>query len=544
LFLSFFIIYDFVVDFLVAHNYSLANAPVLIFWLSSLTSILLIKKTKLLTAKLLSTFLPPLITLSYIFLDNVTCGHFLWQPIALIGFAIVPVLVFDYKKEKTLLFISTIINLLYIIFYERILSMGVNSYHVNLYHELNTNPFIYKSVQLAIFSFLFTIIYYSIKINNHQQLINERIYKTLLRERDTYASLNAEMQAQRNAINESASLVITDEKGDIQFTNNNFCITTGYSNKELIGKNPRILNSGYHDDTFFRDLWKTIKSGKVWRGEIRNKRKDNSYYWLDTAIAPIFNRSNNQKGYLAIRFDCTKRKEYEEELEKLNKSNKNLIYSVAHDLKGPFMNFQSLLSLNNLCLLTKEEGEKIINQLIRDSNYSLKLLEELLMAGRMENPNYVLPKKKVNLNKFLKKLIRQFDEQAKNKHLIIKSDFQENIPSIEINEDKFNRAIRNLLSNALKFTPEKGQILMKTKLKSNNKILISISDSGIGIAKENQKYIFDRFTKYSKPGLNGEKSSGLGLWIVQRIIELHDGEISVKSEVNTGTTFTVILPVK
>jgi PAS domain S-box-containing protein len=352
------------------------------------------------------------------------------------------------------------------------------------------------------------------------------------------------MQAQRNAINESASLVITDEKGDIQFTNNNFCITTGYSNKELIGKNPRILNSGYHDDAFFRDLWKTIKSGKVWRGEIQNKRKDNSYYWLDTAIAPIFNRSNNQKGYLAIRFDCTKRKEYEAELEKLNKSNKNLIYSVAHDLKGPFLNFQSLLSLNNLCLLTKEEGEKIINQLIRDSNYSLKLLEELLMAGRMENPNYVLLKKKVNLNKFLKKLIRQFDEQAKNRHLKIKSDFQENIPFIEINEDKFNRAIRNLLSNALKFTPEKGQILIKTKLKSNNIVLISIIDSGIGIPKENQKYIFDRFTKYSNPGLNGEKSSGLGLWIVKRIIELHEGEISVKSEVNKGTTFTVFLPVK
>ncbi len=542
LFLTFFVFYDFIVDFLISHNYSQANAPVLIFWLSSLSSIWLIKKSRLLASKLLTAFLPPLITISYIFIDNVTCGHFLWQPIALIGFSIIPVLVFDYKKEKTLLLVSTIINLLYIIFYDRILSMGVNSYHVSLYHELNTNPFIYKAVQVSIFLFLFALIYFSIRINNYQQLINERINKSLSRERDTYANLNAEMQAQRNAINKSASLVITDENGYIQFANNNFCNTTGYSSKELIGKNPRIFNSGYHDEKFFRDLWQTIKNGKVWRGEIKNKRKDNSLYWLDTAIAPIFNRNNNQKGYLSIRFDCTKRKEYENELEKLNKSNKNLIYSVAHDLKTPFLNFRSLLKLNKFCLLNEKECLDVMNQLISDSDYSLRLVNELLIAGSLEGQDIHLKKKKIHLNEFLTKTIHQFDKQVISKQLNVESDFQEDIPSIRINEDKFERAIGNLLLNAIKFTPKKGQILVKTKLRKDNSVMISVSDSGIGISKEIQQDIFNRFTKYGKTGLNQEKSSGLGLWIVKRIIELHGGKITVKSTLNKGATFSILLP--
>lgn len=542
LFLAFFIFYDFVVDFIISHRYSLANIPVFLFWANSVVCLLFIWKKKLLPAKLLSVFLPPVFILSYIFIEDVTCGYFLWQPIALIGLSIIPVLVFDYRKEKALLVVSAITYLLIISFYDRILSMGVNSYYTELYLELNTNPFIYKSVQIAIFAFIFTASYYAIKINNHQQLINERINEALLRERNNLEALNAEMQAQRNAINKSASLVITDEEGNIQFTNNNFCIATGYSNKELIGKNPRILNSGYHDDSFFRDLWQTIKSGEVWRGEIRNKKKDNTYYWLDTAIAPIFNRANNQKGYLAIRFDCTVRKKYERELKELNKSNKNLIYSIAHDLRSPFLNFKSLLSLNKLNLLKEKESEKVIDQLIQDCEYSLILIDELVMAGSIENINYALEKKKIYLNEFLDKSIAQFDEQINKMHFTILKDYQKDLPMAEINEDKFNRTIRNLVLNAIKFTPPKGQIEVKTKLVPDNKILISISDSGIGISKEIQPYIFDKFTKFSKQGLNGERSSGLGLWIAKRIIELHEGEINVESAVGKGTTFSILLP--
>ena len=541
-FSTFFIFYDFIVDFLIARKYSLANVPVFLFWANCVACLLLIRNNKQLPAKLLSVFLPPVFILCYAFIEDVTYGLFLWQPLALIGLSIIPVLVFDYKKEKYLLVFSSITYLLCIVFYDRILVLGVNNYYKELYTVLNANSFVYKTVQVAIFAFLFTVLYYAIKINNYQQLINDRINEALLRERNTLEALNAEMQAQRNAINKSASLVITDEEGNIQFTNNNFCTTSGYTNKELIGKNSRILNSGYHEDSFFRDLWRTIKNGEVWRGDIKNKREDNTYYWLDTAIAPIFNRANNQRGYLAIRFDCTERKEYQKDLEELNKSNENLICSVAHDLKSPFMNFKSLLSLYKSSLINEKERKKIINLLIHDCKYSLSLIDELLESSCLDDSKFVINKKKVDLNEFLAKSLKQFDEQITKMQLTIEMSYQKNLPLVRINEEKFDRVIRNLILNAIKFTPKGGQIVIKTKLEPNNKILISIKDSGIGISEQLQPFIFDKFSKYRRPGLNGEKSSGLGLWIVKRIVELHEGEIKVKSVVGEGTSFFILLP--
>jgi PAS domain S-box-containing protein len=126
-----------------------------------------------------------------------------------------------------------------------------------------------------------------------------------------------EMADYKYAINQSSIVAFANHKGIITYVNDNFCKISKYSNEELIGQDHRIVNSGYHSKEFMHELWHTIASGKIWKGEIKNRAKDGSYYWVDTVIVPFLNEKEEPFQYLAIRTDITKRKEEEHHLKLL-----------------------------------------------------------------------------------------------------------------------------------------------------------------------------------------------------------------------------------
>lgn len=127
-----------------------------------------------------------------------------------------------------------------------------------------------------------------------------------------------ELADYKYAIDESSIVAITDQKGVIRHVNSNFSRISGYTSEELIGHTHSLINSGYHSTEFIRTLWQTIANGGIWRGEMRNRAKDGTYYWVDTTIVPFLNEQNKPYQYLAIRSDITERRKFAEQLEQAN----------------------------------------------------------------------------------------------------------------------------------------------------------------------------------------------------------------------------------
>lgn len=142
------------------------------------------------------------------------------------------------------------------------------------------------------------------------------------------------LEARMAALDKFAIFAETDPQGKITYANDRFCEISKYSREELIGQDHRIVNSGYHPKSFFKEMWATIGGGKIWRGEVRNKAKDGSFYWVNTTIVPLMNRQDKPEKYLVLRIVTTELKATEEKLKKMNNAIPGLVYEFALDTKG------------------------------------------------------------------------------------------------------------------------------------------------------------------------------------------------------------------
>jgi len=343
-----------------------------------------------------------------------------------------------------------------------------------------------------------------------------------------------------------ASILITDIKGNIEYVNPKLLEITGYQLSEVLGKNPRIFSSGEKPKSEYKILWETIISGKEWRGEFHNRKKNGELYWDSATISPIINEIGEITDYLAIKEDITEKKKIFNELmeakvraEELNKAKSNFMANMSHELRTPLV---GILGISEL-MMTEFDGESKENaKNIHESGLRLlKTITEILNFSKLESEKTIARFSLINLTKILLDEIKLYKKPAEQKGIMIFESFTvEDVP-IKTDERLLREIINNVLNNAVKFTLA-GKITISVE-KSNYDILIKIADTGIGIPEDKIVLIFEEFRQLSEGKGRSFEGSGLGLTVVNKYIRLLNGSISVESEPDLGSTFTIQLPV-
>ncbi len=376
-------------------------------------------------------------------------------------------------------------------------------------------------------------------------------------------NLNKELSDYKYALDESSIVAITNHKGIITHANDNFCKISKFSRNELIGQDHLIVSSGYHSDEFIKNLWQTIAQGKVWKGQLKNKAKDGSIYWVETIITPFLNEQGKPYQYVATRFDITKIKEAEENLQKkkeeldlLNKekekraselslSNKELVktnkeldrfvYSVSHDLRSPLTSILGLISF-----IEEDSREPDTLEHIKMIRSSITRLDGFIknILSYSQNNRTGLHTQKIPIKKTLNEIVDTVLNIKEASGISFKIDIDEQHPFYS-NWHRFNTVLENLVSNAIKYHTKEasGRYLKMTGTSCKEELKLSISDNGIGIDPEFHDKIFEMF--YRLPGNND--GNGLGLYIVKETLEKMQGTIEIQSEKGVGTTFNIKL---
>lgn len=317
------------------------------------------------------------------------------------------------------------------------------------------------------------------------------------------------------ALDESSIVAITDSRGTITYVNEQFIQISKYTKDELIGQDHRILNSGYHAETFFREMWKTIGTGKVWKGEIRNRSKDGSYYWVDTTIIPFLNDKGKPYQYLAIRYEITERKRVEQELQKMmttiidvqederKRLSRNLHDGIGQNLYSHLITINRLLSELDHPLLhqMQKEAAQLIEE-IRDISWELRpsVLDDLGLVPAIRS----------FLSRFSENYgIDVYFECVLNRRLDI---------SIELT---IYRIIQEALTNIRKYAVVSEATV--TVREMDQTVRVMIEDKGIG------------FEKVTQP-------RGVGLFSMDERARAVGGELTIFSSLGKGTKIILEVP--
>lgn len=357
--------------------------------------------------------------------------------------------------------------------------------------------------------------------------------------------LNAERAFQLAAIVDSSEDIILSKNVDgfIMSWNRGAEVIYGYTADEIIGKSVSTLMSDGHED-------ETIKFMDTKHFETLHKTKDGKSIHVSLRISPIRTMDGKIVGATTIGHDITERKNLEiellkknEQLERINIEKDKFLSIVAHDLRGPFNAFLGFTKIldEDLKSFTMDEIQIYATHMRKSADNLYLLLENLLEWSSIQNGMVSVNPTKFQLVSIIESALEIVIDFADKKLIKITNT----IPlAIKVNADQnmFKSLFRNIIFNAIKFTPVGGEITVSARTLPGNEIQISVKDTGIGMSKELMAKLFHIDQYVSRKGTNDEPSSGLGLIICNEYIKKHGGSIWIESKVDVGSTFHFTLP--
>ena len=366
---------------------------------------------------------------------------------------------------------------------------------------------------------------------------------------------SAALQAAANAI------IITDAEGIIQWVNPAFTSLTGYRDVEVIGKNPRILNSRTHERDFFGTMWRTIKDGRVWQGELTNRRKDGSLFHEEMTVAPVLNAKGEIVNFAAVKQDITDRKRAEEQIRsfaaELQEKNAELdealataeeasiakgqfLANMSHEIRTPI---NGVIGMTELLLDTElnQDQYACATTVLISAESLLSIINDILDFSKIESGKLEFENIDFNLRTLLEEVLEVLAVNATKMGLELILDMPDSVPQwLRGDPGRLRQILNNLANNALKFT-ESGEVCICVEsqriVDSSVTLRFRVSDTGIGISKDQIASLFRAFSQADASTTRKFGGTGLGLTISKQLTNLMGGEIGVDSIEGHGSTF-------
>ncbi|MBP9654376.1 MAG: PAS domain S-box protein, partial [Rhodocyclaceae bacterium] len=347
------------------------------------------------------------------------------------------------------------------------------------------------------------------------------------------------------------SVVITDTQGAIEYVNSKFSEMTGYAREEAIGRTPAILKSGRTPDEVYASLWRTLRSGQEWHGELLSRKKNGELFWEDVSIAPLEDAQGRITHFVAVKEDISGRKRNESAIAKLNaeleqrvaertrqleESNRQLesfSYSISHDLRAPLRainGFTHLLEENEGPRLAAESRE-MLGRLKRNAVRMGELIDGLLELSRVTRKSLAL--ERVDLSAMAGQILGELAGIQPSRPL--QANIQEGLLA-EGDATLLHAALENLLGNAWKFTAPRdiAEIAFGCREEGGERVFF-VRDNGAGFDMKYADKLFGTFQRLH--GQQEFEGNGIGLAMVRRIVTLHGGRVWAESLPGEGATF-------
>jgi len=411
--------------------------------------------------------------------------------------------------------------------------------------------------------------------------------RRILRERQAVESALAKKNADltlamrrfrqmREAIDNHAIVAITDPEGTITDVNDAFCRISGFKREELLGQTHRLVNSGYHSTEFFADMWRTIRAGETWHGQLRNRRKDGTFYWVNSTVVPFMDEQGAIETYIAIRYDITDRlhaqhalkqertvllraqeairqhnceleaatakaEQFAREAQAATVAKAEFLANMSHEIRTPM---NAVIGMTDLLLDTSlDVSQREFTETIRTSGDALlAIINDILDFSKIEAGHLELEHTPVNLRDCVESALDLAAGAASAKHLDLLYWIEDDVPSSIYGDiTRLRQILINLVGNAVKFT-ERGEILLsiaqRVSQEEGPRLTISVRDTGIGIPADRINRLFRSFSQADASTTRKYGGTGLGLAISQRLVQLMHGRIWVESTLGQGSTFS------
>lgn len=360
------------------------------------------------------------------------------------------------------------------------------------------------------------------------------------------------------------SIVITNLDAEIEYVNEAFVNTTGYSREEALGTNPRILQSGKTPHDTYAALWEELAQGRPWKGEFQNMRKDGTEYTEFALITPIHQPGGPVTHYVAVKEDITEKKRLARELdnhrqrleelvvkrtyqlevareraEAANQAKSLFLANMSHEIRTPMNAILGLTHLLQRAEPSPEQAERL-DKIDGAANHLLAIINDILDLSKIEAGKLTLEQANFHLGSIFDHIQSLLGEQAGAKGLSFEVD-QDSVPQwLRGDPTRLRQALFNYAGNAIKFT-EQGTIFLRAKILEENdaEVLVrfEVQDTGVGIAPDKMSGLFEAFEQADASTTRRYGGTGLGLVITRNLARLMGGEAGAKSEPGRGSTF-------